>query len=107
MTVEPVRDDGVSPPVTGAPPEPEFNIRECWEYARRIDALTQLWIAAGPDWIPADFIAPSWVDPAPPLSAARQRIRQIVAMALRNLSRDASRSLWSPQAFLIASSTVS
>jgi hypothetical protein len=50
MTVEPVRDDGVSPPVTGAPPKQEFNIREKWEYARRLDALTELWIAAGPDW---------------------------------------------------------
>jgi hypothetical protein len=49
MTVEPVRE--VSPPVTGNPPKPEFNIREKWEYARRIDALIELWIAAGPDWM--------------------------------------------------------
>jgi hypothetical protein len=50
MTVEPDRGDGVSSPVTGVPPEQEFNIREKWEYARRLDALTELWIAAGPDW---------------------------------------------------------
>jgi hypothetical protein len=32
------------------PDEGEF-IRKKWEYARKIDALTKLVIAAGPDWM--------------------------------------------------------
>jgi hypothetical protein len=43
--------DEPKPDVRSVPADHREPIRESWAYARRIDALTDRWIAPGPDWM--------------------------------------------------------